>query len=1049
MGFCMRAFIAGGHAAHQPSSTKAFRVALMAGGASAYLMLNAAAGLAQTVSTAEAPPQETSQQSPPESVSGKPAKSSGALPGDEIVVTGSRLAQKRVTDLPITMLSGQTIQDQGYTNIGQALTNSPVFGVPGNSNVGTQGSFGAGQTFVNMYDLGAQRTLTLVNGNRFVSSATSSLFGAVQGAPVDLGQIAPGFVDRFDVVSVGGAPVYGSDAIAGTVNVILKKDYQGIELDGSSGISGKGDGQDYNFSLLAGRNFDEGRGNITFNIYYDHQAGLTTADRTITSSEGPFFGFNPSGNYQYQLYRTGGYKYSLFTNTGMPMVADSYPVISGQPYASVTNGTGQPLYFDKAGHLAPFTSGIAMADGVTQAGGDGFPIDDYGNLLTQSKRIQGTLLANYELSDHVRFHGEFWASHDTAANLADQPYYSTADFGDPAGTPNGNLILNTSNPYLSAADAALINSAVNAANGTSNASNDFYVARANTDLETGAFRSTTNLWRIVGGLDGDFAIGNRTFTWDATINYGHVSTVTSERELVTQNFYNALNAVTGPNGQIQCAPGYANASIATFSSTCAPLDIFGVGNESQAALNYITALARTHQVDTQLDAVADVKGAIFTLPAGDVKFVLGYEHRRESQSFDPGAFYRGALQSDGSYLQYGNTIPITPVAGSYNTNEGFGELSVPLVSPDMHVPLVHSLDLDGAARYTQNSLTGGFWSYTGGGTYAPVSGLTFRGNYTRSFRSPSVTELFAPVGSTFELANDPCDARFIGAGNNPAQRAKNCAAEGIPDGFVSNVVDSTAEGSSGGSTSLQNEKANSWTAGGVLQPHILPGFSLSADYISIDIENEITEPGLTNEMDACYDSTDYPNNAYCSTFTRGADHQIVSFTDNYTNIAIERFRALQAGFAYSLPLDRLGLPPGAGSLELSATYLHTFTHYTKTGESDKEQVLNKVADPKDSVVANIDWKNTAFDWLWTVSYYGPTDVDPNNYAAYEYPRVSPYWMADTSIGINATKHFDIRLIVDNVFGLKVPFPYASAYSENKEFDAIMGRYFRLNVKIKM
>jgi outer membrane receptor protein involved in Fe transport len=1022
-----------------------FRVALLSA-AAAGVALGSTAAVAQIVPSAQAASTSTDTKAPSTATLQTAATDKGT---GEIVVTGSRLSQKRVTDLPTTVLSGQTIQDQGYTNIGQALTNSPNFGVPGSSNIGSQGSFGAGQTFVNMYDLGAQRTLTLVNGNRFVSSSTSSLFGNVQGSPVDLGQIAPALVDRIDVVSVGGAPIYGSDAIAGTVNIVLKKNYQGFEVDGSTGISEKGDGQDYNFSVLAGRNFDDGRGNVTLNVYYDHQNGLTTADRKLTGGDGPFFGDSATDDYTFKLFKNGGRRYSLFTNTGMPMIADSFPVVSGQPYASISNASGQALIFNKAGHLTPYTAGIPLDNQVTEAGGDGFPIDDYGNLLAQSKRIQGTLLANYELSDHIRFHGEFWVSHDTAANLADQPYYSTADFGDPAGTANGNLILNTNNPFLSAADAATINAQVNAANGTNNATNDFYVARANTDLQTGAFRTTTNLYRIVGGLDGDFMVGNHSFTWDATINYGHVSTVTSQRQLVTQNFFNALNAVRAADGSIQCAPGYTNATIQTYSSTCAPLDIFGLGNESQAALDYVTAPSRTHQIDTQLDAVADIKGSIITLPAGNVQFVLGYEHRRESQSFDPGAFYLGELQPDGTRVQYGNSIPITPVSGAYHTDEGFGELSIPLVSPDMHVPLVHSLDLSGSARYTRNNLSGGFWSYTGGGTYAPVSGLTFRGNYTRSFRGPSVTELFAPTGSVFETANDPCDPRFINAGPNPAQRAKNCAAENIPADFVSHVVDATAEGSAGGNTSLQNEKADSWTAGGVFAPHFLPGFSLSADYISIDITNEITTPGLTNEMQACYDSTDYPSNPFCNTFTRNAAHQVVDFTDNFTNIAIERFRALQAGVSYNFPLNRLGLPESAGSLNLSATYLHTFKHYTKTGESDQQLVLNQPADPKDSAVANIDWSNKAFDWLWTVTYYGPTDVDPNNYSAYQYPRVSPYWMADTSIGIKATEHFDIRFIVDNVFGLHVPFPQASSYSTNKDWDAIFGRAFRVNVKVKM
>jgi iron complex outermembrane receptor protein len=1025
---------------------------MMAGCAAASLGMLTTAAAAQSV-----PPTSQTNVSAQDSTSATTtAPSTTSLPtvakekgSDEIVVTGSRLAQKKVTDLPVAILSGQTIEDEGYTNIGQALTNSPNFGAPGNSNVGDQGSYGAGQTFVNMYNLGAQRTLVLVNGNRFVSSATSSLYGAVQGSPVDLGQIAPGLVDRIDEVAVGGAPIYGSDAIAGTVNIILKKDYQGVELSGSQGISGHGDALDSNISLLAGRNFNEGRGNITFNVYYDHQDGLTTADRTLTGSQGPFFGYNPSGTYDYQLYKTGGYKYAVFTNTGMPMVADSLPIFNGAPAASVTNAAGQALFFNKKGSLVPFNNGVPLADGLTQVGGDGFGINDYGNLLTDSKRIQGTLLANYELTDHIRFHGEFWVGHDTSSNLAAQPYYNTELFNS-AGQINGNLILSTSNPFLSASDAALINSEVNAANGTNNATNDFYLARANTDLETGTFSSTTNLWRIVGGFDGDFHIGSHEFTWEANAVYGHVSTVTSERELVTQNFYNALDAVTGAGGQIECAPGYANATIKTFSSTCAPLDIFGVGNESQAALNYVTALAKTHQVNTQFDAVADLKGSIITLPAGDIKFVIGYEHRRESQSFDPGAFYRGELEPDGTYAQYGNSAPVTPVSGAYDTNEGFGELQIPVISPDMHIPLVHSLDLSGAARYTDNSITGGFWSYTGGGTYSPGLGLTFRGNYTRSFRAPSVTELYAPVGTDFETANDPCDARFITGGSNPTVRAKNCAAAGIPAGFVSNVVDYTAEGTAGGSANLQNEKANSWTAGGVFQPKFLPGLSLNADYVSIDIANEIVEPGLQTEMDACYDSSTFPTNAYCGTFTRDASGQVVSFTDNYTNIAIAKFRALQAGFAYSLPLSHVGLPD-TWSLELSSSYLHTFKHYTKTGEGAVVQVLEDPTDPKDAIVSNIDWKTKHFDWLWTVTYNGPTKVDPNNVAAYQFPRVSPYWMADTSIGIVTENHFDIRLIVDNVFGLKVPFPYGYVNSdvENKDFDAIMGRYFRINVKIKM
>ncbi|WP_237452011.1 TonB-dependent receptor domain-containing protein [Qipengyuania algicida] len=965
-----------------------------------------------------------------------------AAQGEAIIVTGSRLKQADITTQPTQTVTGTTLSNRGYTNIGQALTDLPTFGAPGNSAAGPQGSFGAGQTFVNMYDLGAQRTLALVNGNRFVSSGSSSIFGSVQGSPVDLGQIAPDLVDHIDVVSVGGAPIYGSDAIAGTVNVILKKDYQGLSVSGSYGLAEAGDAPDYNVSLLAGTNFDGGRGNVTVNVFYDHQTGLATSARATTDGSKIFNGTDPSGTYTYARFN-GGLHYSVFTNTGMPMVEDYLPVTGGSAASAITNASGQALYFSQDGHLIPYNSGTALANGITEAGGDGFAIGDYGNLLANNQRIQGTLLTNYEFSDHLRFHGEFWIGRSKASNISDQPFYNTWLFAG-AGDVNGNLILSSDNPFLSAADQQAIKSSLAAAG---QPTDTFYLARANTDLATGAFTTTTDLYRGVAGLDGDFSVGSHNFTWEASVNYGRTDSTTDSREVVNQNYYNALDAVTDASGNIVCRPGYTNAAIATFSSNCAPLDIFGYKNESQAAIDYITAPARTKQVDTQLDIIADVKGDVVHLPGGDVQFVLGYEHRRESQSFDPGAFYLGELQSDGSYQQYGNSTHIAPVSGSYTTNEGFGELTIPLVSPDMNVSFIHSLQLHGAARYTDNSVAGGSWSYTGGATFSPIRDITFRGNYTQSFRSPSITELFAPTSGVFETANDPCDARYIDSGPNPTQRAANCAAAGLPADFQSNIVDYTAKGTSGGNPGLQNELAKSWTAGAVIAPRFLPGLQISSDYVSINITNEIASPGVTSLLNACYDSTNYPNAPACSTFTRDSTGQITNFEDSYANIALENFRALQSSLDYTLPLERLGLPESAGALKLSANWLHTYRHYYKVGSDDVTHVLNNLADPKDAVQGNIDWATKHFDWLWQGTYYGPTQVDPDAGAGtYEYPRISPYWMFNTSVGIKANEHFTLRLMVNNIFDKGIPAPYTS-YSSNKYFDALMGRYFRINAKV--
>jgi outer membrane receptor protein involved in Fe transport len=163
-----------------------------------------------------------------------------------------------------------------------------------------------------MYNLGAQRTLTLVNGNRFVSSASSSLFGPVAGSPVDFSTLPVNLVERVETVSVGGAPIYGSDAIAGTVNVILKRNYQGLSFAGQSGISERGRGGTYNVSGLVGQNFAEERGNITLSLQYDKQNGIPTSEIFYQSGDAPFFTrAQPGKPFQQQLYY-GGQRYAVF-----------------------------------------------------------------------------------------------------------------------------------------------------------------------------------------------------------------------------------------------------------------------------------------------------------------------------------------------------------------------------------------------------------------------------------------------------------------------------------------------------------------------------------------------------------------------------------------------------------------------------------------------------------------------------------------------------------------------------------------------------------------
>src|ERR1700733_1208645 len=218
-------------------------------------------------------------------------------PLQEVVVTGSRIARPEFDNLePTTSVDSKTFDQRGYLDVGQALSEMPAFGVSPSSPANTQAGFGIAQNFVDLYGLGSQRTLVLVNGRRFVSSSTASLNGAGANNPVggpgqqvDLNVIPTKLIDRVETISVGGAPIYGADAIAGTVNIILKKDFQGLDVDAQAGVSDHGDAWNYRLRALAGQNFADGRGNVTTVAEWTKTDGLVGTSRPVYSSD---LGFN-------------------------------------------------------------------------------------------------------------------------------------------------------------------------------------------------------------------------------------------------------------------------------------------------------------------------------------------------------------------------------------------------------------------------------------------------------------------------------------------------------------------------------------------------------------------------------------------------------------------------------------------------------------------------------------------------------------------------------------------------------------------------------------
>jgi iron complex outermembrane recepter protein len=966
----------------------------------------------------------------------------------EIVVTGSRIARPELERLqPTTVLSSDYLDKRAYTNVIDALNELPAFGQPDNSLQGAQSSFGIGQSFANFFSLGSQRTLTLVDGRRFVPANAPSIFGATGagGEQVDLNVIPTQLIDRIETIAIGGAPIYGSDAIAGTVNIILKHDFEGLAVDASGGISNKGDAPQERVRMLAGKNFADGKGNITFSGEFGYSGGLNGTQRQRYRDDNSFI-LNSDATSPYQYVLSANQRLASISTQGVPMTDDGY--LNFTPNFAITNLAGQTLAFNH-GALAPYNVGPAEPSGVFNIGGDGLDFSRFATLLSPQERINGTVLGNFEVNEHAKLYGEFWYSETHTAFPAAQGEYDTALFA-PAGVVSGNLIISATNPFLSAADQATIarNLAAYAAiPGNPTQTSVFYLARLNQDIGNGGATADQNTKRIVLGVKGD--LGFSDWKYDVSGNYGETVNSSITPSLNFQNFTNALNAVPGPAGSIMCAPGYVTSPVPTQSGACAAFNPFGYGIASSAANAYVTDLASAVSTLTQQVFTAAIDGTLFKLPAGAVKTALGYENRRESADFAPDQFYQQGL---------GYSIPIGPTEGEFVTNELFGEALVPLISPDNQIFGVHRLELEAAAREVDHSVAGKATTWTAGGRYEPVGILQFRGNYTHAIRAPSVTEAFTPTSQAFSTASDPCDKSLINAGPDPAVRAKNCAAAGIVQPFTSNIINFTEPITVSGDPTLQNETADSRTFGFLLTP--LPRMSLTVDYVSIDIENVITTVNATDVLNSCYDNPTYPN-ADCDRVSRTVggpnNGQITLVKTGFANEGYQTFNGVQTQFDYSFDLGGAGR---YGSFDVRLNEFFMNHNKQSVGSNDVLNFPGQIGFPKHKAVLGLTWSKDAFYTLWQTRFTGKSVFD-NGLAGSDTSQITGvgnWWINDLTVGYSPIQNLRVQLVVDNVFDKQLPYPLpavpptannASLPGTSTYFSGILGRYFVLSLFYKL
>ncbi len=1012
-----------------------------------------------------------------DSIVSEEAPQAGAPEDGEIVVTGSRIARPNFDTVePAVVVNSAQIEARGFETLGQALNELPAFGVPGNSPVGAQSSFGAGQDFVNFLGLGSERTLVIMNGRRFVGSNTASIFGPTGqgGNQVDLNVVPTKLVERVETIVIGGAPIYGSDAIAGTVNIILKRDFEGAELDAQYGISEQGDAPNYRFRGLFGKNFADGRGNFSIAGEYNRSRGLVAFDRANLYNRAFATANDPDSEFTNVLFPDPRYVGS--SEFGIPTKFDFYPLSPelsagllgpDYPLAAFTNAAGRPLRFDATGNLIeldfgqltgpidPETGLPTSFEGV-QSGGNAVSVNQFVNLRTDTERYSAVATTSFELTDNVRLFGEGWYSHSEGTNLRAQPNYNEYFF-NAAGTPSGAFILSVDNPFLTDQARAIIQAQAEG--------DEFYLNRANADLTSGRSIGQVDIYRGVLGVDGTFNVGGREWTFEAVGNYGRSTTKAENRVLVTQNLFNALDAVRDASGNIVCRPGSTNAAIETISSTCAPLNPFGQ-QVSEAARDYVTAIARPKSVNEQKIGTVSLTGGLFELPGGTVNFAVGYEHRDERQRFDPGAYYAGGPDADPTVdedengdptddrVAFGQSVIILPISGQYNTDEVFGELRVPLISAENDISFIRSLEINGAARYVDHSVAGGDLTWTAGASWQPISDITFRGNFTRAIRSPFITEAFNPSSSFYDFAEDPCDQNNLENGPDPATRQANCLAAGLPANFDAGSDDGSFLQAVAGNPGLENEKSDAFSIGAVLRPSFIPRLNITIDYVDIKVRDVITQFAGTDVVEACYDAADYPNNEFCDRIERDfsvpasspAYGELTFIESGYFNAAELRYKGILAAVDYRINTPFLG---ERSSIALNGSYQYLDTLTSRASANAAPTTTNgSIGYSRHQASGSINYNNGAFGGYAQLNYFGPAVYDPDESPTFRTPNgVGDVVFTNIGLSYEVNERFALRMVVDNVFDQEPPFPAPTGGGTVTYFPGVLGRYFRLGATV--
>jgi iron complex outermembrane receptor protein len=828
----------------------------------------------------------------------------------EVVVTGSRIAAPNEQSAsPIQVLNTQAIQNTGRNDISDVLNQLPqIFNNDLGQDLGNRTSgltTAGGVATADLRGLGPNRTLVMVDGRRL---GQGSPYTFIQSPAPDLDQIPMFMVERVEVVTGGASAVYGSDAIAGVVNFILKKDVQGIQIDAQYGenwhsnhngyaqnavkdfgltpLTGDSwDGHNRNFNAIMGTNFADGAGNVTAWLSYYHQDPVASGDRDFGQCQ-------------------------LAGNSNNGTTIDS----------AVCSGSSNSNYFqpetgpNKANAYSVFGNTFVPRGSVATTPPASFNSQPYIYMQRNDDRYQAGFNAHEDMTDWLKPYAQFTFMDDrTHQAVAPAALFRNSNPNDLA---TGNYYVNCGNPFLSAQQQGILGcTPAQIAGNQLDPANQVNVQIGRRNIEGGGRTSDyehTN-YRAVIGSQGEIVKG---WSYDGYVQYYYTSFFNSNDKYL--NFASIDNAllVTGTAANPKCA----NPAIAG----CVPYNIWQDGGVTNAALQYLNAIG-TGQGSTTLHTYhADVTGqlgeyGIRSPVANDGMAVnVGWEHRNENVNFTP-----DGLEQSGQLSGFGSAA--TAINNSVKVDEEFIEMRMPLVQGQ---PFAKDVIFSPGFRHSNYSTSGGVNTYKFDIQWAPTDDIRFRGSYQRAIRAPSIVELYNPnLVGLIQLGNDPCAPASPGVAPvaslanclhtvSAAQQAAFTAAYNaglIPQATLGQLSQET-----GGNTKLQPETSKSYSVGFGFSPTMVPGLTGSVDWWDIKVNGEVNTIPANVILTRCLNQGDP---LYCSQIVRQPN--TFSLTGNaiatggyivQTNVNIGAAEAegidLQAAY-------KMDLPAGFGGLRFS------------------------------------------------------------------------------------------------------------------------------------